>query len=173
MALTIWPAAGDDSPALVTRAYGAGLSDLAVDFDRPLDMIISAILQSCLFDDDGTAFSGAEVAGWTLLKRRQGLLAVAAATNGPARKMTAACGTCTEKLDLDVDLTAFRQDWRVEDIPFGDARLRLPRPGDLADIEDGNEARLAVGLLAGEPPSGDWEAEAALSAADSLTDLEL
>ncbi len=176
MALTVWPPGQDETDALVARAYGTGLGDLVVDFDRPLEMVISAVLQTCLSRVDGAAFEGTEVARWTIVKRRQGLLAVAVATNGAQRQLTTTCQACGEQLDLNVDLKDFRQDWRAEDVPFGKGRLRLPRPADLVGIADGDEEKLARALLLGTPPAHTgWEAEAeaVLSAADPLADLEL
>ncbi len=176
MALIEWPPGENGEDALLARSYGTSLGDLVVDFDRPLEVITSALLQVCLSRSDGAAFEGSEVAHWTILKRRQGLLAISAATSGAHRQLTAKCKACGEQLDLDVDLNDFRQDWRVEDVAFGEARLRLPRPADLAGIEEGAETDLARSLLLGAPPDqGDWEqqAEAALSEADPLADLEL
>lgn len=176
MALTVWPPGDDDTKALVARAYGTGLGDLVVDFDRPLEMVISALLRTCLSRADGEAFEGTDVARWTILKRRQGLLAVAVATNGSRRQVTARCTACGEQLDLDMDLNEFRQDWRAEDVSFGDQQLRLPRTADLVGIAEGDELRLAHVLLIGTPPNrAGWEAEAeaVLSEADPLGDLEL
>ncbi len=174
MPLTVWSIADAGQDALMARAYGSRLTDLAVDFDWPLDSVISAILQTCLSGPDGVAVSGADVAQWTVAKRRQGLLAVAVATSGPPRHIVADCPDCGEKLDLDVDLREFRLDWRAEDVAFGTARLRLPRPSDLARLGD-DPTELAHVLLVGDAPPGDWKAaaEAILGAADPLADLEL
>lgn len=176
MALIEWPPGENGEDALLARSYGTNLGDLVVDFDRPLEVITSALLQVCLSRSDGTAFEGTEVARWTILKRRQGLLAVSVATSGPRRQLTAECSACGERLDLEVDLNDFRQDWRIEEVAFGDARLRLPRPADLVGIEEGSERDLAHSLLIGTPPEEtDWElqAETLLSEADPLADLEL
>lgn len=180
MGLVPWPPAETDSEddGLVARPFGAGMSDLAVDFDRPPDSVIGAVLQSCLSATDGSGFTGAEIAGWSMAKRRQGLLAVAAATSGPRRTITVDCSRedCGEKLDLEVDLASFRSDWRIGEVPFEGGRLRLPRPEDLVALGTAPPERLAHILFEGTPPDREgWEvdAEEALSAADPLGDVEL
>ncbi|TCO70119.1 hypothetical protein [Rhodovulum euryhalinum] len=180
MTFVLWPPAGERTEAegLVARPFGTGMADLMVDFERPTGSVIGAILQLCLSTPQGEGIAGAEIAAWTLAKRRQGLLAVAVATNGPVRSITTQCSNpaCDERLDLEIDLTAFRQDWRVKAVPFEAGRLRLPCPVDLADLGDSAPERLAHILFEGPPPKrGGWEAEAeaALAEADPLGDLEL
>lgn len=173
MAMTVWRPGEDEADALVARAFGTGLGDLVVEFDRPLDGIVSALLKACLSRPDGSSFAGADILGWTIVKRRQGLLAIGVATHGPSRTVTAACDACGTALDLTLDLRDFRRDWRVAQVPFAHGTLRLPTPADLA----APDARaLALALLVGpEPEDPDWiaTAEAALSSADPLADLEL
>lgn len=180
MSLVLWPPAGEGSEAegLVAHPFGAGIADLTVDFDRAADSVIGAILQVCLSTPQGGSIAGTEIADWPVSKRRQGLLAVAVATNGPLRWVTTQCTdpACGEKLDLELDLIAFRQDWRTEEVPFEGGRLRLPRPADLAELRDAAPERLAHTLFEGTSPErGGWEAkaEAALAQADPLGDLEL
>jgi hypothetical protein len=190
MTLAHWrPTSEHDSPdTLIARPFGADLRDIALDFLAPLDIAIGAVLERCVSGSDGKVFSDDEVGGWTVAKRRQGLLAVAVATNGPTRSVTVACADpgCAERIELELDLTAFRQDWRRDrsDVALDDGQrmvLRHPTPADLARIaRDANdedaEARLARLLLVGPAPrQPGWEdlAEAALSDADRLADLEL
>lgn len=173
---------------LVARAFGTGLHDLTVDILAPLDIAISAVLQGCLSSLNGDAFSGADISGWTVAKRRQGLLAVVVSTNGPLRSLTTVCGNpdCGAKMDFDLDLTLLRQDWREDRVAVtldsGETlTLRHPVPADLAlwantAAEGPAETELARILLVGKvPDSPDWEnaAQEALSAADRLADLEL
>lgn len=180
MAPCIWApvADGGDRDALVARPFGAAISDILVDFAGPLNPTIDALLRLCLARPDGTGFAADELADWTLAKRRQGLLAIAVASNGPRRSVGATCpaAACGERLDLDLDLTALRQDWRREWVPFAGGRLRLPGPTDLAALGDRDPSRLAALLFEGDPAVCDGreaDAEAALSAADPLGDLEL
>ncbi len=174
MALTVWAVPGREGEAMVARPFGIGMVDMTVDFDRPLTGVISAVLQSCLSSAEGTSWTGADLAEWTIPRQRQGLLAVAVATNGARRVFETACGECGEKLDVEVDLTMFRQDWSVEETGFGGGRLRLPRAGDLAR-SGGDPVALADLLLEGEAPGGDWreEAEEVLAELDPLSDVEL
>jgi len=180
MGLVLWPPAGEGSEAegLVARAFGTGIADLMVDFGRPQGSVVGAVLQACLSTPEGGSIPGSEIAGWTLARRRQGLIAVAVATNGPRRFLTVECPdpACGEKLDMEFDLTAFRQDWRQADIPFEGGRLRLPTPADLSELGDAPPERLAHILFEGTPPAREgWQAdaEAALAEADPLGDLEL
>lgn len=188
MALVRWsPDADPASPdAFVARAFGARLDDLSVDFHGPLDAAIGGVLRVCLSDAGGRAFEGREIAEWTLPKRRQGLIAVAVATEGPMRARRADCPapTCGAQAELLLDLREFRRDWRAdrtEAVLPGGRRLalRLPRPADLATAAEGGArgAEAAARALAlGEAPDGDdWieAADAALSAADLLGDLDL
>lgn len=168
----------NNADALLARPFGTAMCDLVVDFDRVPNSVIGAVLQCCLSRPDDSGISGAEIAGWNLSKRRQGLLAVAVATSGPRRIVTTACEDplCGEKLDLELDLTSFRQDWRADDVAFREGRLRLPRPADLAIPGADAPERMAQLLFEGKPPDREgWEAEAeaVLSEADPLGDLEL
>lgn len=169
---------GKDADAFVARPFGTQMCDLLVDFDRAPNSVIGALLRCCLARADDSAIAGAEIADWNLAKRRQGLLAIAVATNGPRRIVTTTCEdpACGEQLDLELDLTTFRRDWRTEDVAFGEGRLRLPRPADLAKLGADAPERLAQLLFQGVPPDREgWEteAEATLSEADPLGDLEL
>jgi hypothetical protein len=180
MPLCLWPPGetGSESDALVARPFGTAMSDLVVDFGEPPNAVIDDVLRCCVSRPDGSAIDAAEIADWHLAKRRQGLLAVAVATRGPRRVVTTSCDApaCGEMLDLELDLSAFRQDWRTDDVPFDTGRLRLPRPADLAMLGTNPPERLAQILFEGAPPGQqNWEAqaEAVLSAADPLGDLEL
>lgn len=169
---------GSDAEALVARPFGTQMGDLVVDFDRAPNSVIGAVLRFCLSRPDGSGIAGAEISDWSLAKRRQGLLAVAVATSGPRRIVTTACeaAACGEQLDLELDLTSFRQDWRTENLAFEKGRLRLPCPADLATLGTDPPERLAKILFEGVPPGREgWEAEAeaVLSEADPLGDLEL
>lgn len=159
--------------SLSARAFGAVGNDLAVDFDQPLDRALTAVLSACVVGSDGAPLGAGDVRGWNVLKRRQGLLAVAVATHGSMRDVTVACPECGERMDLAIDLTAFAADWRDDRVPVPGhgVVLRLPRPDDLAD-PDALPERLVV---EGKPPKDDWFADAdeALGAADPLGDLEL
>jgi hypothetical protein len=180
MQLCLWPPGQDqqEADALIARAFGAEMSDLAVVFDATPNTAIDGVLRCCLSQADGNPIDAEDITQWNLSKRRQGLLAVAVATRGPRRVLTTTCEApgCGEKLDLEVDLTAFRQDWRVDRLPFENGRLRLPRPADLEALDEGRPSQLARQLFEGTPPEREgWEAEAeqALSAFDPLADLEL
>lgn len=180
MSLCLWPPGetGSEADAIVARPFGTTMSDVVVDFSLSPNDVIDAVLKGCLSRPDGTFIDGMEIADWNLVKRRQGLLAVAVATRGPRRIVTSACedAACGEKLDLEVDLEAFRHDWRAEDLLFDNGRLRLPRPTDLVTVGADAPERLAQILFVGAPPERPgWEveAESALSDADPLGDLEL
>ncbi|MEL6475709.1 MAG: hypothetical protein AAFR17_00155 [Pseudomonadota bacterium] len=161
-----------DAPAeagLTARAFGSLGSDLGVDLAVPLQAAITRLLVACV---DGVG--AAEVETWTYAKRRQGLMAIAVATHGPARDVTVTCPAegCGARLDLSLDLWALAQDWREVRAPLpGGGALRLPSPVDLAAAGDD----LLLHLLDGAPPAGDWrpDAEEALANADPLGDMIL
>jgi hypothetical protein len=180
MTLCLWPPGedGSDSDALIARAFGVEMTDLTVDFDGPVNAAIDGVLRCCLSRPDGTPIDGKKIGGWHLSKRRQGLLAVAVATKGARRFVTTSCDApgCGEKLDLELDLLALRQDWRGDHVEFSGGRLRLPRPADLESLDSDAPYTLATVLFEGVPPEREgWEREAeqVLSAADPLGDLEL
>jgi hypothetical protein len=175
-----------ESVSMVARAFGTSLDDLAVNFAAPIDVTLSALLCCCLFTRGGASFSGAEVASWTVPHRRQGLLAVAVATHGARRVITAECPRleCGARIDLDVDLAAFRRDWRPERIDLRLAggemvTLRQPTPADVASWSrsdrQGVEAMAASLVIGSVPLAEGWaeEAQAALSSADPLADMVL
>ena len=119
------------------------------------------------------------IAGWSIAKRRQGLLAVAVATHGRHRDLTLQCKAdgCGERMDITLDLRDFAADWRASQVPLGETgrMLRLPTAADLEGWS-GDQAALALGLLDGPPPEGEaWldAVDQALSEADPLGDLEL
>ncbi len=181
----LWSPSQDNAQdgALVARRFGADLADLSVNFASPLDDTLTALLAACLRSLEGERFPPTDVHAWTVAKRRQGLLAVSAANSGTRRDVPAICpdDDCNTRLDLEVDLTVFRQDWRIETVdvllPDGsELSLRHPTPADLAatGVHD-TETDLAVRLLKGDPPPGEWidQAQAALSAAAPLAALEL
>lgn len=174
MARLAWTTGTDDPDTLTARAYGSEPTDLFVDFDRPLQVVLTEVLTTCLLQTDDSAFTLDEIASWTIAKRRQGLLAIAVATNGHLRRWVASCEACGEKLDLEINLPDFRQDWSVNDLAFNDTIIRLPCPSDLDKIGT-DDSLLPRLLIKGIPPSGAWEteAEALLSSADPLADLEL
>lgn len=180
MSPCVWApgARGSDGDALIARPFGARMCDLLIDFEQVPNRVIDAVLAACLSRADGSGISSADIASWHVAKRRQGLLAVAVATSGPRRILTTTCQApaCAALLDLEFDLSAFRQDWRCEQVVFEHGRLRLPRPADLETLGSGAPEQLARILFDGVPPEReDWVAgaEAALSQADPLGDLEL
>ena len=153
---------------------------MGVDFDAPLDLALTSVLATCVAGADGRSIPVDEIAHWHMAKRRQALLAVAVATHGPLRDVTVTCNApeCGERMDLQLDLTAFRTDWRDQHVavPDHDLVLRLPVPGDLANMAGPPEDVLGRLIVEGElPDAPNWVADvdAALSEADPLGDLEL
>jgi hypothetical protein len=178
------PAPGAEAEGMIARAFGTRAADLDVDFAAPLGAAMTALLAACLGDAAGAPVPAAEIARWTVKRRRQGLLAVDVATGGPERTMTARCPHegCGAVMELGLDLDRFRADWRTEDIAVGVGgdvvRLRPPRPDDLhawAAARDAAPEALAARLVVGPPPPADWgaAAEAALAEDDGLAGLEL
>jgi len=176
------PAPDAEAEGLVARAFGTAPEDLEVDFAGPPEAALTAVLAACLADARGRPFPAAEVSGWTVKRRRQGLIAVAVATGGRARTRTARCGNCGEVVELALDLFAFRADWRSERIPLAlgaeVVHLRPPRPDDLAAwaASPGDAEALASRLLLGGPPRApgwDKAAETALGEDDPLAELVL
>lgn len=187
MTLLRWPPGDDpdDPETLVARPFGSGLDDLAVNFTGPLDLGISTLLLCCLSASGGEPFLGGAVAGWTVPKRRQGLLAVAVATHGPRRSVVAVCPDpeCGAQAELALDLWAFRREWTRDRVRAalpdgGAATLRLPTPEDVERwaLTEADAEACAAALTVGPPPAAPgWAAaaEAALSAADPLADMAL
>ncbi len=170
--------AGPDD-GIVVRAFGSEIADLGVDFAAASDTVLTDVLALCVAGDDTE-----RAAGWTVKKRRQALIAVAVCTDGTARSVAARCANpdCAAAIELDVDLRAFRTDWRPETIALdlGSGRratLRAPRPADLAGWASrggGDSAEAARDLLVEHigPLPGDWAERAAeaLEADDPLAD---
>lgn len=182
MQRVLWiPGPGGPAEAgLVARAFGRDGGDLDLNFDQPLDRVITGLLAACLETADGQRFTVQALSDWTLMKRRQGLLAISVATNGAMREIMVDCVApeCGARLGLNVDLTALSADWQVDRVPLpgSDLALRLPTSTDLAVVAGQGEAALAEHLLLGPAPNWpDWreEADAALAEADPLGDLEL
>jgi hypothetical protein len=188
MTIVRWPPADDpgDPGILVARPFGVCLDDLAVSFTAPLNVGISALLRCCLSTQAGEPFSAAEIAGWTVARRRQGLLAVAVATHGPLRRVTITCPDPADgaRLDLELDLRAFRRDWRADRVGVrlsdgSRVTLRHPTPADLSRWAEAGgadaEAFAASLLIPPRPEAPDWAeaAQAALSEADPLADMTL
>lgn len=172
--------ASSPGESLSARMFASEGRDLGVDFDMPLDTALTAVLAACLTDGAGCPVGPEEIGTWTVAKRRQGLLAVAVATHGPLRELTATCAAadCGERMDLQVDLTAFNMDWRETRVavPGRSVVLRLPSPGDLLGPDADGPGLLCNLVVEGKvPDEGTWldEADKALGEADPLGDLEL
>lgn len=165
---------------LTARAFANEGRDLGIDIDAPLDVALTAVLSACLSDGAGQAVTPEDARTWTVAKRRQGLLAIAVATHGTLRDLTATCHApaCGERMDLQVDLTAFNTDWREDRVmvPGHSLVLRLPSPGDLTGSEAEGPDLLRNLVVEGDVPANTaWldDADTALGEADPLGDLEL
>jgi hypothetical protein len=122
---------------LSARAFGTQSVDLGVDFGLPRPYIVTAVLAACVAEADGTAVSPDALWRWTVSKRTQGLLSVAAATGGTERRRIVRCPSpeCRETLELDLDLEIFRQsgeetsfEFQVKEGPG--FQVRLPTGSD-------------------------------------------
>lgn len=119
--------------AVRARAYGNHAGDLDVPFAaEPADQATTALLAACLHTDRDA------VAGWSLARRLQALLAVRAADpDGAPLQAVVRCGHCGTRFELEIDPAACQRE--VDDTAFAwtapDGRvlqLRLPSGTDLA-----------------------------------------
>jgi hypothetical protein len=178
----LWIPTKDTPPeeGIAVRAFGTTREDLEVDFDVAPDRTVTEILCHCAGEE------AAIVDGWTVKKRRQGLIAVAVATNGGERRAYARCGNpnCAEELEFELDLNSLRADWRKETITveLGDAvslTLRPPVPADLAvwanksEVDASSAGDLIVSRQGNLPDGWNRRAAAALEADDPLADATL
>lgn len=190
---THWsPVTGDDGASVddrfLARAFGCLAEDIAVDlWASDPEATVSAMLAVCLTDGRGRLFGRNAIEGWTLKRRTQGLLAIAAATAGDLWHARLRCRDeeCRELLEVDLSLDSFRSDWRGDSLSIGLSdgealKLRRPTLADLRDwAQDGEPTprSIAESLLIGNaPPTAQgWvdEAEAALEADDPAADLQL
>jgi hypothetical protein len=178
---------GKPPPAALLLARPFAGIDTEIDFTAAEpEAVVTDLLAACLSDGEGTRFSKNEIWHWTLKRRTQGLLAVAVASCGAAWEATRRCANpgCREIMEIPIDLSQFRQDWRSERVAVAvdetrTVEVRLPRAEDLkawrAEGVADPEAMVRRLVAVPEAPDPTWtpRIEAALSAADPLTDLVL
>jgi hypothetical protein len=178
---------GKPPPAELLLARPFDGADIEIDFGAAEpETIVTDLLAACLSDGTGARFSRDEIWHWTLMRRTQGLLAVAIASCGAAWEATRRCRQpgCGEIMEIPIDLSQFRLDWRPERVAVAlnetqTLEVRLPRADDLRAwrVEGVTEPEALARRLVVAPQAPDpaWtpRIEAALSAADPLTDLVL
>lgn len=150
--------------------------DLDLDFSRlPRPVLITRLLADCIAQDDGTRFTEDEIWQWSLKKRLQALLAIVVATSGRYLLINDSCGheECHETMEIDVDLSAFQDNWEIDTFPSRPRpdsllQIRLPRgidqlqwldKGQVSVDNDHWFAEMATDLVTsinGQKPEHDW-----------------
>jgi len=146
------------------RAFGCAAADLDIGFGlRPADELATAVLARCVGVDE------AAVAGWSLARRLQALLAVRLADDGDAHAPALThCSACGEGFEIDIELArcvaAADDEALAWTSPEGHALvLRLPCGRDLADWRSRqlhDERRIAASLVVsidGQAPAAGFE----------------
>lgn len=175
------------------RAFGERAEDLDVDFSRlPRPVLVGEILKRCLPALDDGLCDECDIQQWTLDRRLQGLLAVAAAGGTAALTTRHRCAHCDETLEIPLDLANFARDEAAADfdatlpsgerlcvsLPTGHHQQHWLRKGD---VTIRGMARDLVRSIDGEHVRGDWEVPedwlefiaGRLEQHDPLTALEL
>ena len=172
------------------RRFGTAPADLDVAFGEAQPELATAILARCAIDDAGEPVAPDAAWRWSVADRLQALLAILAASHGPALDALCACGdpACGAAIALELPLASLVRrapphvEWR--DAGNRVLRARMPSGEDLrawrGHLDD--PAWMAARLLAsidGATPQAPWHPtqadvdalDAELEAADPLTAL--
>ena len=179
------------------RPFLSRHSDLDLNFGenfRPV--LITRLLISCLYRDEGTGFSEQEIWHWSLMERLQGILSIVFATSGRHLRQKINCKKpdCKELFEVEIDLACFIRNEPITHFvcrpePHMELELRLPTGIDQLkwinkkyDMKDNLFSEMASSLVSkvnGERPhqrfrlSDEWidHIGTELEKQDDLTDL--
>lgn len=185
----IWRACPGGATHASVRAFGERAEDLDLDFALPRPELVTRLLAQCVRPASG-AWPEDALWSWTLGQRLQGLIAIALASGVARLSVVEPCANCTERLEIEVELTLFEREERITafdwspapkqalavSLPTGREQQAWWQAGDVS--ADAMARRLAFGRDEGpedEALSSDWiEALGAqLAQHDPLTALEL